>query len=355
MMKTNVHKIKSDRRRTTVAAGLLALALAVLTGAGPVGAQPATASAPTKIRLVSLNSLSGFNMWAAKELGFYAQEGLDVESLKFVPNGPAAVAAGYAGAWDAAYLGGPPALNAGAKFGLQIAGLLDIQKDFFKVYVHNEVPTQNLAQYLTGKTALTVTASNLHYFLDACLRYHKVDPKTVKMVNLAGPPNIVTAAAADQGEIISNWAPFTKQVDALGKYRAICDSNQQVGIRTFDAYVVHPAFSQAHPEAAAAFIRAVYRVNALMNSDREKMINLSNKYLSEIGIKLTPEQIRYGFEVHTYPSVDETVRMMKSGEIKAALEQVAGFLVGIGAMQSAPDINFITPVFVEAAQKKGIK
>lgn len=338
-------------RRAKVAVGTSVLALAAIMASGSVAAQ----TTPTKIRLMSLNSISGFNLWAAKELGFYAQEGLDVESLKFVPNGPAAVAAGYAGAWDAGYLGGPPALNAGAKFGLQIAGLLDTQKNFYKVYVKSDVPTQNLAQYLTGKTALTITASNLQYFLDACLKYYKVDPETVKMVNVASPPNIVTAAAAGQGDIVSNWAPFTKQIDALGKYRAICDSNSQVGIKTFDAYVLNPNFVKAHPDGAAAFIRAVYRVNALMNSDRDKMVALSNKYLNEIGIKLTPDQVRYGFEVATYPSVAETIALMKGGEIKTALEDEGKFLVRIGAMQSVPDINFINPEFVESAQKKGVK
>ena len=343
--------------RAIVAAGTMALALATVMAPVPAAAQatPTQTGKPTKIRLVSLNSASGFNLWAAKELGFYAQEGLDVESLKFVPNGPAAVAAGYAGAWDAAYLGGPPAINAGSKFGLQVAGLLDLQKNFYKVYVRNDVPTTNLAQYLPGKTALTITASNLHYFLDACLKFHGVDPKTVKMVNLAGPPNIVTAASGDQGEIISIWAPFTQQVDALGKYRAICDSNEQVGIRTFDAYVIHPNFIKASPEAAAAFIRAVYRVNALMNSDREKMLALANKYFNDIGVKLTPEQIRYGFDVHVYPTVQESITLLKGGEIKGALEQAARFLVGIGALQSVPDINFVTAEFVEAAQKKGVK
>ena len=136
---------------------------------------------------------------------------------------------------------------------------------------------------------------------------------------------------------------------------SICDSNEKVGIRTFDAYVVHPAFIKASPEAAAAYIRAVYRVNALMNTDRERMITLANKYVDEIGVKMTPEQIRYGFDVHFYPNVEESITLLKGGEIKSALEQAARFLVGIGAMQAVPDINFVTADFVEAAKKKGVK
>jgi len=339
---------------TLVSSVMLAGFITVLsTFPGQANAQ-APAKKPTKIRIVSLNSPPGFLMWAAKDLGFYEKEGLDVESFKFVPSGPAAVAAGYAGAWDAAYLGGPPAINAGSKFGLKVAGLLDIQQTNYKVYVRKEAPTEKLAEYLKGKTALTITASNLHYFLDACLRHHKADPTTIRMVNLT-PPNIVTAANAGQGEIISDWAPFTAMLEATGRYRPICESNEQVGIKTFDAYVIHPAFAKANPEASAAFIRAVYRVNALMVSDYPRMLNLAVKYFDEVGVKLTPEHMRLGFEVQTYPTVEESIARIKSGEIRTALEQAAKFLVSVGAMESVPQIDFVTSEFLEAARASGMK
>ena len=314
----------------------------------------ARAAELTKIRIVSLNSIPGFLIWAAKDLGYYKEEGLDVVSLNFIPNGPAAVAAGYAGAWDAAYLGGPPAINAGSKFGLLVAGLLDWQRSNYKVYIRKDAPAADLRAYLTGKTALTITASNLHYFLDACLRLHKVDPTTVKMVNLA-PPNIVTAAEGGQGDIISDWAPFTSVIDATGKYRAICENNEQVGIKTFDAYVLHPKFAKEHPEAAAAFIRAVYRVNDKVTNNFDEMLRLSAKYFDEIGIKLPPDQIKAGFEVETYPSIDESLQKFKSGEVKAALEQSAKFLVSIGAMDSLPNIDFVTSQFLELAKAAEVK
>ncbi len=348
-----IQKIKRAMKHAATASSVLTLTVVSLLLAAP-GQAAANTHTKTKIRLVALSSAPGFNIWAAKELGFFEQEGLEVESLKFVPNGPAAVAAGYAGSWDAAYLGGPPAINAGAKFNLQVAGLLDVQQSNYKVFIRNDAPRENIAQYLTGKTALTITASNLHYFLDTCLKHHKVDPASVKKINLA-PPNIVTAADSGQGEIISNWAPFTMQLENSGKYRVLCEDNKQIGLQTFDAYVIHPDFIKAKPQAAAAFIRAVYRVNALMNTDFERMLALSNKFFNEIGLKLTPEQIRYSFKVQTYPSLEESLTLMKTGQIKTALEQAATFLVGVGAMESVPPINFINTEFIEAAIRRGNK
>ena len=341
--------------RRTLTSRLMLCLVSICVALAPAVAQAQTAAKkPTKIRLAALSTPNGFLIWAANELGFYQKEGLEVESLKFFPSGPAAVASGYAGAWDAAYLGGPPAINAGSKFGLKVVGLLNLQHGTLKVYVRKEVPNEGLAEYLKGKTALTVTASNLHYFLDACLRSYKVDPTTVRMVNQT-PPNIVTAANAGQAEIVSNWAPHTAVIDATGKYRAICDAQAKVGIKTFDAYVVHPDFAKANPEATAAFVRAVYKVNALMVSDYPKMLNLANKYFDEIGLKLSPEHIRYSFEVQTYPTLDESLALIKSGQIADSLEGAAKFLVSVGAMESVPPINFVTSEFIERARASGAK
>ena len=352
-MKT-FHSVLKDIRKT-FASGLMLGAASICMALAPAVASAQDASKkPTKIRLAALSTPNGFPIWAANELGFYKQEGLEVESLKFFPSGPAAVASGYAGAWDAAYLGGPPAINAGSKFGLKVVGLLNLQHATLKVYVRKDVPNEGLAEYLKGKTALTVTASNLHYFLDACLKHYKVDPTSVRMVNQT-PPNIVTAANAGQAEIISNWAPHTAVIDATGKYRAICDAQAQVGITTFDAYVVHPAFAKANPEATAAYLRAVYKVSALMRSDYPRMLILANKYFDEIGLKLSPEHIRYSFEVQTYPSVDESITLLKSGQIANSLGAAAKFLVSVGAMETVPPIDFVTAEFLERARATGAK
>jgi ABC-type nitrate/sulfonate/bicarbonate transport system substrate-binding protein len=350
MLDSNSVFRRPGRRRALIGL-IVGLALAgVLLGAiAPnAGSQPAS----TKIRIVTLNGIPpGFILWAAKDLGYYKAEGLDVESLKYYPNGPSMVASGYANDWDAGYLGGPPAINAGAKFGLLVAGLLNWQRTVYKVYVRKDANVGNLTDYLKGKTALTITASNLQFFLDACLRHYRVDPTSVKNVNLT-PPNIVTAANGGQGEIISDWAPFTFVLDATGKYRAICDNNKQVGIETFDALVIQPKFAEAHPQAAAAFLRAAYRVNEELNKDRPKMLGLTQKYLNEVGIKMTPDDVKASFETMTFPNVDESLDRMKSGEVKRALQQSAKFLVSIGAMDKVPDINFVTAKYLEMAKTK---
>lgn len=334
------------RRATIIALAVSGLALGAATP--PAGAE--TNKPMTKIRLVSLNSMPGMFIWAAKELGYYKEEGLDVDSLNFYPNGPAEIASGYAYAWDAAYMGGPPAINAGAKFGLLIAGLLDWQKTNYGVFIRKDADAGDLTSYLRNKTALTITASNLQYFLDACLRHYKVDPESVKMINMT-PANIFAAAEGGQGDIISDWAQFRGKLASSGKYKAICDNNAQVGIETFDAYVIHPKFAKAHPEAAAAFIRAVYRVNALVAKDPKAVLPLAQKYFAEVGSKLTADEIVPLLLQQSYPSLQESLDLIHSGKVNNALVQSARFLKSVGAMEEIPKIDFVTTQFIEAAMK----
>lgn len=318
----------------------------------PFGSAAAETSKPLpKIRLVSLNTIPGFLIWGAKELGYFKEEGVDVVSLKFYPNGPAEIASGYAGAWDAGYMGGPPSINAGSKFGLLIGGILDWQRTNYSAFIRKGATKgQSLTEYLKGKTALTITASNLQFFLDACLRHHNVDPSTVKMINMT-PPNIYTAARGGEGDIISDWGQFALYLSNNDKFEAICDSNKQVGIQTFDAYVIHPKYAKEHPDGASAFIRAVYRVNDKLTNDQQSMMPLIKKYLAEIGSKLPEKDIKPMIDVQSYPSPEESLELINSGQVKGALEQSAKFLASIGAIESVPKIDFITTKFIEDAIK----
>lgn len=333
---------ETTRRSVIGGAGAL-----LLTGAG--GVRRARAQAKTKMNVMALPTHPGFTLWAARDLGFFSEEGLDVPPITYFPSGPAAIAAGYAGAWDCGYLGGPPTISAGVKYGLLVAGLNNIQMSLYEVFVRKGAEgADDLAAYLPGKTALTAVGSNMQYFLNACLNTHGVDPSEVRMVNVK-PPNIPSAAEGGQGEIVSTWYPFNKAVENTGEFRSICNTNKDVGINTYDFYVIRPTFAEENPEAAVGFLRAVYRVNDMIREDLESALPLVEKYYNEIGVKLAPEYIPGGFDGAVYPSMKEALERMKSGEVKATLESTSEFLVDIGSLDAKPDVNFITTEYLEKA------
>lgn len=335
----------TSRRAVLAGAGGLLLA-------GATRARAQSAKKLTKMNVMSLPTHAGFPLWAARELGYFKEEGLDVPPITYFPSGPAAVSSGYAGAWDGGYLGGPPTISAGVKYGLLVAGFANVQVDPYGVFVRKDAPgVDNLATYLPGKIALTAVGSNMQYFLNACLAKNGVKPASVQMVNLK-PPNIVTAADGGQGDIISDWYPFIEELKASGKYKSICSRNDQVGINTYDFFVIRPAFAQENPEAAAGFLRAVYRINDMMSTRLSEALPLADRYFKEIGLKLDPAIVKGGFGTSLYPTIEESIKRIKSGEVATALKQTSEFLVEIGSLEKMPEINFVTAKYLELAKAK---
>lgn len=342
-----MRSFNSKTTRRTVLGGAGAL---LLTGVG--GVRAASPKKMLKMNVMALPTHPGFALWAARELGFFKEEGLDVPPIAYFPSGPAAVSAGYAGAWDCGYLGGPPTVSAGVKYNLRVVGLNNVQMTNYEVFVRKDAPgSDNLETYLPGKTALTAVGSNMQYFLNACLEVHKVKPSSVKMVNVK-PPNIPAAADGSQGEIISSWYPFTESLEKTGRYRAICKTNAEVGINTYDFYVVRPDFAKEHPEATAGFVRATYRVNDLLRTKLNETLPLAERYFNEIGLKLPPELVKGGFLTQEYPSIEESLKRFRSGEVKKALESTSDFLVEIGSLEKKADVTFVTTEYLEKAATK---
>jgi ABC-type nitrate/sulfonate/bicarbonate transport system substrate-binding protein len=335
----------TSRRAVLASAGGLLLA-------GATRARAQSAKKLTKMNVMSLPTHAGFPLWAARELGYFKEEGLDVPPITYFPSGPAAVSSGYAGAWDGGYLGGPPTISAGVKYGLLVAGFANVQVDPYGVFVRKDAPgVDNLATYLPGKIALTAVGSNMQYFLNACLAKNGVKPASVQMVNLK-PPNIVTAADGGQGDIISDWYPFIEEIKASGKYKSICSRNDQVGINTYDFYVVRPAFAQENPEAVVAFIKALYRMNDMLRTRLNEALPLAERYFKEIGLKLDPAIVKGGFGTALYPSIEDSIKRITSGEVATALKQTSEFLVEIGSLEKKPEINFVTAKYLELAKAK---
>lgn len=340
---------------TVVALGTIFTACSSSSNASPKGAPKSVVATScggkyTPIRLASLNSNPGFLIWAANDLGYFKKYCLTVSNLTFYATGPDEVSTGYAGAWDAGYMGGPPAIDSGIKFGLLTAGVLDWQKTNYEVFIRKSVGNVDLHSYLSGKTALTATASNMQFFLDACLAHYGVAESAVHYVNLS-PPNIVSAAGGGSGQIISDWAPYTDQLQATGAYRPICTSDSQVGIHTFDSYVVQPSYARAHPRATAEFLAAVYSVNKLMRDDYSKMLQLSYTYFNDEGITLPHKEIAEGFTVMAYPSIQTALGYINSGKVVANLDAAAKFLVQVGALPNVPKIDFVTAKYLKEALK----
>ena len=107
---------------TTLMATATVAVAGITAGAWPAGAL-AQANAPVKMVLISQSNEAGFPMWLAKKLNYFSGNGIDA-TIKYFPNGGAALASGAAGDWQGGWIGSPPAITGFAKFGLTPVGTM---------------------------------------------------------------------------------------------------------------------------------------------------------------------------------------------------------------------------------------
>jgi taurine transport system substrate-binding protein len=100
----------------------------------------------------------------------------------------------------------------------------------------------------------------------AALKYWKIDPSKVTIVNLA-PPAI--AAAWKRGDIDATyvWDPALGVAKETGKVLITSGELAKVGAPTFDAWIVRKDFADKHPEIVKAFAKVTLDAYAQYRKD----------------------------------------------------------------------------------------
>jgi taurine transport system substrate-binding protein len=134
----------------------------------------------------------------------------------------------------------------------------------------------NGPQDLIGKKIAVPFVSTGHYSLLAALKYWKIDPAKVTILNLA-PPAI--AAAWKRGDIDATyvWDPALGVAKETGKVLITSGELAKVGAPTFDAWIVRKDFADKHPEVVKAFAKTTLEAYAAYRKDpaADKLVKLS--------------------------------------------------------------------------------
>lgn len=107
-------------------------------------------------------------------------------------------------------------------------------------------------EQLVGKTIATPFVSTSHYSLLGALKHWKIDPTTVKIVNL-NPAEI--NAAWKRGDIDGAfvWSPALGEIKRNGKVLTDAAEVGKWGAPTFEVWVARKDFAEKHPEVLAKF------------------------------------------------------------------------------------------------------
>ncbi|TDE00208.1 ABC transporter substrate-binding protein [Jiangella asiatica] len=340
-----MNTISAGRRARFVLAGALAVPLAATACGGEDAGT--TSDGTAEIRLATVPNLVGWSVWGAQDLGFFEENDLEVTSLEVFDSGPPIVETGLAGEWDVAFLGSPPAIVAGEKWDLKIAGVQNEEAGNIILYVREgEVDLDDPAPDLTGKQALVVGSSLGEQVYQACLESLGMQPDDMELVPLE-PPQIANSFTAGDGTVAQVWSELVERMDAEG-FERLC-TGTDAGTEVYTVFVVHPDFAAEQPEAAARAIEAIFDANELLKNDLDGAMESLLAFYAENGVDLTEEDIRAESERHDWYSLEESTELLSSGHAADVLGATAEFFVTKGQYDEVPEFDFLAPDIAEAA------
>ena len=319
----------------------VAASIAVLTSAGAAFAQ-------TKINLNSQPNEAGFPMWLANDLGYFADNGLEVD-IEYFPNGGAALATGATNQWQAGWTGGPPAVSGWEKFQLISVAAMQKESQNLKLYMRNDVLAGTTpAAALAGTKVGTVPNSTWSQVLYACAEHLGVaDPQALDVVPLSPAVTLQSIQNGDLGAgttAASSDLVLAKDPD---NYTKVCDG-KDAGANIIAPWIVTKRFWDDDPKATAAFVEAAFRANEYINStDPAKVVEHVLAYYADTGIEGDAEKAAYAMQMRDWVSLDEAIDDVKSGLTNETLTGAAEILVSGGARDSVPDFGPMQPLALE--------
>ena len=333
-----------------------AVATVLAIAAATVLLQPLAAGAqatPVPMVVISQANEGGFPIWLAKRLGYFKENGIDA-TIKFFPNGGAALASGAAGDWQGGWIGSPPAITGWAKFGLIPVGTMMKEDRNIKLIMRKDaLKGSSPADVLATKPIGSVPNSTWAQVLFACAKHFKVDPAKMKVVPLDPP---VTRQSLRSGEVASGMTDSSPDIDLVNdktNFDVVCDG-AVAGTSVIDPWVVTKKFAAENPAAAARFAEAAFRADEAIMKDREQAVKWLLEYYKDAGIDGNETKARYTLGYRDYQTLDQALADMRSGATEKALTETAQVFVAGGAYDKVPDLNGAVKAglpILEAAKK----
>lgn len=269
-------------RLRAIALALLCCALPLLSGA-PAATQPMP-----ELRIETIPFDAGSEAFYAKDMGFFAKDGLDV-TVTPVGNGPAIAAAVASGAIDVGFsnaLSVETAYKRGLPFVFVAPAAMYASAAPTSVLMVPKDSPIKTARDLDGKTLAVNGLKNIaEYAPSLWIEQNGGDPSTVKFVEI-GPTEIPAALA--EHRIDAAFVAEPQITEAKSASRILAKAYDAVGDGWMIAgYFTTRDWADAHPDLVRRFQQAMRETAAWANANPDKSADILAKYT-----KLDPSLVR---------------------------------------------------------------
>ena len=240
-------------------------------------------SSANKIRVAYLADFAGTSAAAiAQEKGFFKEENLDVELVKFL-NGPSEIAAMLSKDIQFAYIGhGAHSLAIQGKVNVLIPNGLGKSE---QIIVGKWANVNDVAG-LKGKTVGTQLGTSGDIVLDIALRKAGITKSDVNVVNM-DVSGIVSSMIGKKVDAVSVWAPYTFEISKqLGDEVIIIASiTNYLDEAVFpSSWIVTPEYQKDNPDIVNRFTRAILKAMDYRSANMQEAIEgMADSNYSERG------------------------------------------------------------------------
>lgn len=264
--------------KKTVITSLLSLAVFTLT--------TLSAAAEEKpLRIGWVYAMANAPAVIAEKKGFYAAEGLNVESKPFT-DGPLLQQAVAAGDLDIAYVGSPPVYHWFSR-GLKSKILAQVNYGQAAVIANAKSPINSVADLRNKKLAGVAKGSGMDVLLRGYVLKEKarLDPDQDLTIVAMPPGNMNAALEHSDVDAAFSWEPFVSQSLLRGSSKLILDVNKELPQYPWYVIIGVPKTLQDRPDDVVKLLRAHLKAIAFLQSHPDE----SNQIIAE-AFKLEPLQ-----------------------------------------------------------------
>jgi NitT/TauT family transport system substrate-binding protein len=256
----------------------LALAAALFPAARIHGADKPADKPLVHLRVGHLLVPGQAKIFLAKDLGYFAEQGLEIELVEFA-NSADGLAALRAGKLDFGTFGATaPLFHIAKGADIRIVGGIHNEDAALIATPEKAVQIKSVAD-LKGKKIAVVRLSSGDAALRGKLLELGLDPvKDVQIFEIKSPPAVIEAVRSGDVDAGTVWEPHIVRAEALG-LKVVARSHDLVPGHPCCRLVTQASELAQHPEVVEAFLTALLRAEKYGHEHRDAAVDIINRYL----------------------------------------------------------------------------
>lgn len=228
-------------------------------------------------------------VYVAEDLGYYADEGVDVQITAF-RGGSAAQQALASGGMDIInYF--PPGAAVAIERGVEqkVIAVGAARPDGWHMMVKSDSGIEKPEDLDGRRVGITGKNSTTDYYALWVADQYGIEIETVPV----GGAGMIPALLSDQVDAISAFSPLTYRLIVSGDGRSLVDYAADMPPTLPDVWIASQSMIGVHPEQVEGVLRAMYRATRYMQENRDYSI----EFLREFTGEEDPEVLRLEYEV----------------------------------------------------------